>query len=156
MKSPLVCLLALACAFGLGRLTAQRDPALPLLDADRAFDAATATGGAKAWASFFAEDGKMFRGNGTITQGRPAIEALMKPFLSQPGTTLRWKPTFADVASSQDLGYTTGESITRTKDEKGQMLEGTGRYVTIWKKQRDGSWKAALDIGTGAPPKPVK
>ena len=153
MKIRFACL-ALA-AFVLGRVTAQRDPAEPLKEADRAFDAAVAKGGAKAWAGFFAPDGKMFRANATITQGRPAIEALMQPFLSQARTTLRWQPTFADIAKSGDLGYTTGESTTRTPDEKGQMLESHGRYVTIWKKQTDGTWKVALDIGTSTPAKPV-
>jgi len=142
-------------AFLLGRVTGKSDPADVLKAADRAFDAATSKGGAKAWAGFFAEDGKMFRANATITQGRPAIEALMQPFLSQPGTTLRWQPTFADIARSGELGYTTGESTTQTHDDLGRPTEAHGRYVTIWKKQRDGSWKVALDIGASTPQRPV-
>jgi len=142
-------------AFVLGRMSAENDPAEVLKAADRAFDAATAKGGAKAWAGFFAEDGKMFRANAIITQGRPAIEALMQPFLSQPGTSLRWQPTFAAIARSGELGYTTGESTTRTHDEQGRTVEAHGRYVTIWNKQRDGSWKVALDIGTSTPQRVV-
>jgi uncharacterized protein (TIGR02246 family) len=153
MKLRIVCLALLA--FALGRLTGQAHPAEVLNQADRAFDAAVAKGGAKAWASFFAADGKMFRANATITEGRPAIEQLMTPFFAQPNTTLRWQPTFADIARSGELGYTTGESTTRGRDEQGRTVESKGRYVTIWKKQPDGSWKVALDIGANTPPRPV-
>jgi ketosteroid isomerase-like protein len=29
----------------------------------------------------------------------------------------------------------------------GQPTTETGKYVTVWKKQKDGSWKVALDMG---------
>jgi hypothetical protein len=45
---------------------------------------------------------------------------------------------------SRDLGYTLGcYEITRT----GQRVVGTGKYVTIWKKQSDRSWKVVLRRG---------
>jgi ketosteroid isomerase-like protein len=32
-----------------------------------------------------------------------------------------------------------------------------GKYVTIWKKQRSGAWRVALDIGNASPaPEPKK
>ena len=142
-----------ALAFVLGRLTAQPDPAEVLKEADRAFDLASAKGGAAAWASFFAEDGRMFTPRGIVT-GRKAIEDLMAPAF-RPGSSLRWKPLTAEIAASRDLGYTTGESIRLFTDDQGRKMQGTGRYVTIWRKQKDGTWKVALDTGSGEPPKPV-
>jgi ketosteroid isomerase-like protein len=157
-------ILLATAAFALGhvsaRLSGQADAAEPfrraVLEADRAFDRDVATGGAKAWASYFAPDGKMFRANATITQGRAEIEQLMAPFFGQPDVSLRWQPTFADASASGDLGYTTGESTTRGRDEQGRVVESRGRYVTIWKRQTDGSWKVALDIGANTPPRPVQ
>ena len=29
------------------------------------------------------------------------------------------------------------------------------RYITIWKRQKDGSWKIAIDGGTSTPPRPA-
>lgn len=68
---------------------------------------------------------------------------------------LSWKPAFADIAAAGDLGYTTGpfEYKAGRTDEK---PAGTGHYVSVWKKEKDGTWKVALDIGIGHPPAPEK
>ncbi|MBI4420961.1 MAG: DUF4440 domain-containing protein, partial [Gemmatimonadetes bacterium] len=55
--------------------------------------------------------------------------------------------TRADVAASGDLGYTVGLFQSRRLDAAGKPVVGTGKYVTIWRKQADGSWKAMLDLG---------
>ena len=125
-----------------------------LLRADRAFDQRTSEQGAEGWVSFFTEDG-MMAGPGGITSGRKAIRDLMAPFFSKPGNSLRWKPVLAGVSASGDLGYTVGESLRTVTDEKGQLTQSRGRYVTIWRKQKDGSWKVELDTGSSTPPKPV-
>jgi quercetin dioxygenase-like cupin family protein len=74
---------------------------------------------------------------------------------STPGFSLRWTPVKADVSAAGDVGYTVGtyEASMNGATEK-------GKYVVVWKKQPDGTWKAAEDIfnadATGAPPsKPV-
>ena len=60
--------------------------------------------------------------------------------------TLSWKPVGADVAAAGDLGYTWG-------NWKYQAPDTTyyGNYFTAWKKQKDGSWKVALDGGNSSP-----
>jgi ketosteroid isomerase-like protein len=64
----------------------------------------------------------------------------------RPGV-LTWQPIFADVSRASDLGYTTGPWEFRAKslDDKPVAF---GNYVTIWKRQTDGVWKVALDLGT--------
>jgi uncharacterized protein (TIGR02246 family) len=152
MKFRVVC--ALALAFWFGRMTAQQNPSSVLMEADRQFDVGVAKGGAAAWASFFAEDGKMFLPDGSIVSGRRAIRQTMELSFA-PGYRLRWRPTTADIAASGDLGYTTGESTIQSRDDKGKTVESRGRYVSIWKKQPDGTWKVAVDIGAGAGPRPA-
>jgi ketosteroid isomerase-like protein len=68
---------------------------------------------------------------------------------SEPDTsfTLIWRPLFADVASSLELGYTYGTWEFKTKDEKGNPVSYYGTYLTIWKKNEDGKWKYVLDTG---------
>ena len=62
-------------------------------------------------------------------------------------TFLDWRPSWADVSASGDLGYTTGTwAFSRTKAE---APAAWGEYFTIWQKQPDGSWKFALDLGIG-------
>ncbi len=67
----------------------------------------------------------------------------------QPDTTfiLTWKPLFADVSSSADLGYTYGIYTLKSKTDTSQYL-GEGLYLSIWKRQKDGTWKFVLDTGT--------
>jgi len=68
---------------------------------------------------------------------------------SKPDTsfTLIWKPLYADIAVSLELGYTYGTWELKTKDEKGTPVSYYGTYVTIWKKDKNGNWKFVLDTG---------
>jgi len=65
-------------------------------------------------------------------------------------SVLTWYPSFADISIAGDLGYSTGpyEFRTRGKDDR-QVSHGY--FVSIWKKQPDGSWKVFMDLGTPTP-----
>jgi ketosteroid isomerase-like protein len=68
-----------------------------------------------------------------------------------PSTSqLRWHPIFADVARAGDLGYTTGPWEYR-KDPDDAKASSYGQFVSIWKRQKDDSWKVVLDIGVDTP-----
>jgi ketosteroid isomerase-like protein len=56
---------------------------------------------------------------------------------------LVWHPVMADVAQSGELGYTTGPWTLGTATQ----TAAAGEYVTVWRKQPDGEWKFALDMG---------
>ena len=129
------------------------DTQAALMKADADFDAQVAAGGIESWVANFAEDGIMFRA-GSIVQGKSAIRELMGPVFATPGTSLRWKPVAADVAASGDLGYTYGTYESTSPGADGKPVVRTGMYVTIWKKQPDGSWKVVVDLGS-ANPRPV-
>lgn len=73
---------------------------------------------------------------------------------NKPGVVLTWKPEIVDVAASGDLGYTTGPWELRLPGkEGGAPTVHTGRYMTIWKRQPNGTWKFVLDGGTEDKPK---
>jgi len=57
--------------------------------------------------------------------------------------TVTWSPDFVDVAG--DIGYTYGKYKWQTKDSAGKTDESTGVFHTVWKKQKDGSWKYVWD-----------
>jgi ketosteroid isomerase-like protein len=63
---------------------------------------------------------------------------------------LAWQPSFAGMAASGDMGFTTGpwEAKADIKDEK---PSGYGHFVTVWKKQVDGSWRFVVDLGISHP-----
>ncbi len=64
---------------------------------------------------------------------------------------LQWEPVDGQVAASGDLGYTWGRYVATAKDKQGNETEFHGKYVSIWKKQKDGSWKWIVDIGNDNP-----
>lgn len=73
---------------------------------------------------------------------------------NKPGIVLSWKPEIVDVAASGDLGYTTGPYELRISGKDGAPPTiHTGRYLTVWKRQPDGTWKFVIDGGTQDKPK---
>ena len=118
------------------------DPGV-LLEADRAFAADVVADGASAWAGWFAEDGAMIQAGVGEIRGQAAIRVAVA-YLDTPGTTLRWEPARADIATSGDLGWTTGSWTFRSTPES---PVSRGRYVSIWRRQPDGSWKVVMDLG---------
>ncbi|MGK7312988.1 MAG: YybH family protein [Candidatus Longimicrobiales bacterium M2_2A_002] len=118
------------------------DPSV-LLDADRAFAADVAESGADAWAAWFAEDGAMIQEGTGEVRGRAAIRETVA-YLDRPGVSLTWQPDRADLAASGDLGWTTGSYTFRPAPDG---PPGRGRYVSIWKRQPDGSWRVVMDLG---------
>jgi ketosteroid isomerase-like protein len=93
--------------------------------------------------AYIAEDGLLFR-PGAINGKKWMLEHPIPP--SQKRPLLSWRPAFADVAAAGDLGYTFGpwEFKDDIADEK---PVGYGHFVTVWKKQADGTWKFAVDLG---------
>jgi len=69
---------------------------------------------------------------------------LIKQFEKIPDGKVRlsWVPVKADV--SGELGYTFGKWERRIS---GSDSVEFGTYVTVWKKQEDGTWKYVLDAG---------
>ena len=122
-----------------------------LMQADRDFDRATAETWAEGWVSYFAEDGQMFPAGAEIVSGRQALREAMAPAFGDPEFSLRWKPLGADVSRAGDLGYTYGTYVARGPGPQGGAVERHGKYVSIWKKQADGSWKIVADIGNSSP-----
>ncbi len=100
----------------------------------------------EAFFTCLAKDGVLLRPNSLPIEGIEAIkERLSKS--SDDNFTLTWKPTFAEVSKSGDLGYTYGIYEFNTTDQNNIPLIAKGTYITIWKKQIDGTWKVVLDTG---------
>jgi ketosteroid isomerase-like protein len=64
---------------------------------------------------------------------------------------LRWQPTRAEILIPGDLGFTTGRYERRAKNKEGKVEVEHGTYVSVWRKQADGSWKIILDTGNADP-----
>ena len=109
----------------------------------------TAAGGGKAFASWFADDGVSLSNGKAAVVGRAAIaaQASWDPKQYQ----LTWTPQAGQMSPTGDMGFTWGHYEGRSKDRNGNPVNTTGRYMTIWKKMADGSWKVALDSSNDEP-----
>jgi len=117
-----------------------------LLQADRDFAKAAAERGAEGFLSFFADDGTILPKNGQPISGKEALGAVFRKTWSRPGYSLQWTPLKAELARSGEIGYTYG-TYERKWIEDGKPANETGKYVTVWRRQRDGKWKVILDMG---------
>jgi uncharacterized protein (TIGR02246 family) len=115
-------------------------------EADAAWSKAAAARDVEGTLSFHADDGSELPPNRPIVTGKEALRAYWLHALSAPGITISWRATNVEVARSGDLGYAVGIAEVSTKDTKGKPVTGRGKYMTVWKKQPDGKWKAVADI----------
>jgi len=120
-----------------------RSDSRELMQADSSFAALSAAGGAKtAFLSFAAENAISFGAGAQLTEGREAIGASFDGFPA--GAVLEWWPVAAQIAPSGDLGCTVGEARIST-------LNHYSKYLTIWRRQPDRSWKFVADGGNVRP-----
>ncbi len=68
----------------------------------------------------------------------------------EPAIRIAWSPSFVQVASAGDLGYTTGPYAITLKDPKDPYAVH-GRFATVWRRRAGGPWRVALDIGVATP-----
>jgi len=111
-------------------------------------DYSKAHGYYEAFSTYLAEDAVGFSDGSQPFIGRDAIVAPMEGGAGE----LLWYPVAADIAKSGDLGYTWGRYTFSISDEAGEMQVSHGKYITVWKLQEDGTWKAVLDGGNTNPP----
>jgi ketosteroid isomerase-like protein len=123
-----------------------------LMELETQFAAAVAAGGGKAFASWFADEGV------TLANGRPPVigrEAIAAEAQWDPKNyQLTWTAEGAQMGPSNDMGFTWGHYEGTGKDAHGQPVTHSGRYMTVWKRMSDGSWKVMLDASADEPPDP--
>jgi ketosteroid isomerase-like protein len=94
--------------------------------------------------TFYADDATVMLPNEPVIRGMNAIKAVVTPMMQDPNFSLSF--TTDKVEVSGILAYTQGTVSLRTTGRDGKPFSDTGKYLTVWKKQSDGSWKAIEDI----------
>lgn len=99
-----------------------------------------------ALASSYASDA-VFAIPGRTVQGSDAIGKALASDLQDPA--FKFSLTNERTDASGDLGYTTGTyKVSYTDSKAKKVVNGTGSYLTVFRKQPDGSWKAVADFST--------
>ena len=114
------------------------------------FMKAAAERGSHGYMSYYADDAVEVPNGAPIIHGKVEIAKGMG-FLDDKNNQLLWTPVGADISASGDLGYTFGNYEFHSKDKDGKPSVEFGKYTSIWKAQKDGSWKVVLDMGNASP-----
>jgi ketosteroid isomerase-like protein len=106
---------------------------------------AAASGAPAAFGAFAAPDAMTLPGTGEIVIGPAAINARM---LESPAAKAKWEwhPVYSEGSSAGDLGFTVGEATIAIPGANG-VTEYKSKYLTIWRRQPDGSIRFIVDGG---------
>jgi ketosteroid isomerase-like protein len=116
-----------------------------LREAESARMKAAAAKDLEAFVAFYAEDASILSPNAPIFSGKQPIKDGLKPMLSDPQFSLALMPTRVEVSKSGDMAFTQGPYKMTFSDMRGNKFEDEGKYLTVWRRLADGSWKAVED-----------
>jgi ketosteroid isomerase-like protein len=105
--------------------------------------------------SYYSEDAIVMPPNAPSATTKEAIRSVWKEVLASPGAAVSWKATKVEVAKSGDLACVSGTYEETTTDASGKPVKDRGKYVEIFKKQVDGTWKVVADIWNSDLPTPA-
>ena len=99
------------------------------------------------FAGYYSNDASLLVPNMPIISGRIDIEAALRPMLADPNFALTFQSTQAEASKGGDFVYTIGTySMTMSNPKDKQPVTDKGKYLTVFKKQANGSWKAVADM----------
>jgi ketosteroid isomerase-like protein len=102
--------------------------------------------------TYYADDASVLPPNHAAVTGRQAIAALLR----SEGSIQQFRATILDIQGRNDLAYARGTyEMALMPPGAAEPVGDKGKYVEIWKKQRDGSWKVVLDIFNSDLPVPA-
>lgn len=121
-----------------------------ILDADREFARdAGRLGTGLAFGRYAAEDAQIFSGPGEFINGPEAITRSFGP--AGTNGALAWHPVFGETSDAGDLGYTVGNAVFTGQREDGAQTVRYSKYLTVWRRQRDGTYRYVVDGGSARP-----
>src|SRR5690606_8990074 len=110
-----------------------------LMGTERAFSDSAGGSVQAAFASYAAPDAAKIGAASAYVFGREAIAELFAGPVPPSGGP-KWSPEVGAVASSGDLGFTTGPVVARRPAE-GRGPPPGAKYFSIWRRMPNGEWR---------------
>lgn len=150
---PLVLLAFTACSTGDGGTEVDIAAAeRSLLETDRAWSEAVAEGDVDTIVSYWSDDAVLHMPGTPSVRGKQEIRELVTEMMNIPRFSLSWQADTVRVSADGTMGYTSGINEATAPGKDGELVTTKGRYVTIWERTSDGSWKCVVDIANELPP----
>lgn len=116
-----------------------------IIKAEKSFQQMTAQKGIAEAFYFYADDNAVIkRESDTLIVGKENIRTYYQQ-KQLKNVKVNWKPDFVEVSQSGDMAYTYGQYIWEFINQDGSTKQIKGLFHTVWKKQKDGSWKYVWD-----------
>jgi uncharacterized protein (TIGR02246 family) len=97
--------------------------------------------------SYYADDAWVYPQNAPIAKTADQRRSVWTAFFATPGASdMSGDIQRVEVARSGDFAVEYGTFEMTMKDKKDKPISENEKYVTTWKKQADGKWKAIADI----------
>lgn len=94
----------------------------------------------------FADDASALPPNAPIATGKEAIRKVWSEMVENPGFSVSTQVNKVEVSRASDLAYSHGTYELTLSDPQGKPVTDRGKWVAVWEKQPDGSWKCIADI----------
>lgn len=99
------------------------------------------------FAGYYSADASLLIPNSPIVTGRDSIQGAVAGMMADPNFALSFQGTQAVASQGGDMVYTVGTySLTVSDPKDKKPVTDKGKYMTIYKKQADGAWKAVADM----------
>jgi ketosteroid isomerase-like protein len=115
-----------------------------LRDLDDQWSAAAGVKDFEKIVSFYSDDAVVMPPNAPRATTKEAIRTIWKDLLTD--ASISWKTKEVEVAQSGDLAYSSGTYEVTLNDPTGTPVKDRGKYLEVWKKQADGTWKCVMDM----------
>jgi len=119
--------------------------------ADAKSAAAMIAGDVTTATAHYANDAVMMMPNAPKATGKAEIAGMFTGMLAEM-TVKAASFTTNDVLIDGNTAIETGVYNVTMQVKKGPEIKDTGKYMTVWKKQADGSWKVIRDINNSDQP----
>jgi uncharacterized protein (TIGR02246 family) len=96
----------------------------------------------------YADSAVLMAPGSPITSGKEAIVKGFTGMMADKNFALKFAPTKVEVSKGGDMAYELGDYSLTLSDAKGKAQTSKAKYVVVWGKQADGSWKALVDAPT--------
>lgn len=116
-----------------------------IFQTEKAFEKMASIKGLEEAFYYFADrDALILRKNDTLIKGKENIRNYYgKKNLNN--VTVNWSPDYIYVSDCGTLGYTYGKYIWKIRNDNGVFTEINGIFHTVWKKQKNNTWKYVWD-----------
>jgi len=109
-------------------------------------------GDAAGTAALYTDDAAVLAPNSEMIQGRPGIQDLWSGAIQMGLKDVSL--TTVDVGGSGETAYEIGKYSLKIQPTGKQAMTDSGKYVVVWKRQNDGTWKLQADIWNSSMPAP--